>query len=92
MSWTATRPAERNESAVPAVTAQAHHREHDVVGLLVQNDILDFTDALSRSVANGRPNDLVGTDGARMSRCSRHSEYFSLGVPHVRKLHSSELY
>jgi hypothetical protein len=27
-----------------------------------------------------------------MSRCSRHSEYSSLGIPHVRKLHSSDPY
>src|SRR5688572_19430791 len=58
--------------AHPEHAAEAHDSEQDVVGSLLEHDVLDFADLVARLVEDVGPDRLAGADSVRMSRNSWH--------------------
>src|SRR5688500_14018254 len=56
---------------------EAHGREHDVVGQLVQHHVLDLADLLAARILHRRADDLLGANRFRVSARSGHDASFS---------------
>src|SRR4029077_4448150 len=53
-------------------TSEPDHGEHDVVGLLVQYDVLNHADLVPRGVLDGGADHLLRTNGRGMSASGSH--------------------